>query len=50
MLCEKNMIIAEARSALLIPHNTKLVALSNVKKTDKHYTNCRMTNHNVETC
>jgi hypothetical protein len=54
MLCEESMTIGEARSALSIPQSTKQVALaktqSNTRKIDKHYTNCGMTNHNVETC
>jgi hypothetical protein len=54
MLCEKNMTIVEAWSALSIPHNIKHVVptktQSNIRKTDKHYTNYGMTNHNVETC
>ncbi len=54
MLCEEGMTVAEARSALLVPQNTKQVAPikteSNIGKIDKHYTNCGMTNHNVETC
>jgi hypothetical protein len=28
MLCEKNMTIVEAKSALLIPHNTKQAVLA----------------------
>jgi len=54
MLCEKNMTIAKARSALSIPHNTKQATLvktkSNTRKTNKHFTNYGMMNHNVETC
>ncbi len=54
MLCEEGMIIAEARSALLIPQNIKQVVLtktqSNIGKNDKHCTNYGMINHNVETC
>ncbi len=54
MLCEEGMTTAEARSALLVPQSTKHATLaktqSNTKKTNKHCTNCGMTNHNVETC
>ncbi len=54
MLCEEGMTITETRSALLIPQSPKHVALAktqnNTRKIDKHYTNCGMTNHNVETC
>jgi hypothetical protein len=54
MLCGENMIIAEVRNALLVPQNTKqatpMKTHSNIRKIDKHYTNCGMTNHNVETC
>jgi hypothetical protein len=54
MLCEENMIIAEVRNALLVSQNTKqatpMKTHSNIRKIDKHYTKCGMTNHNVETC
>ncbi len=54
MLYEKGMIIVEARSALSIPQSTKHVTptktQSNMRMTDKHCTNCGMTNHNVDTC
>jgi len=54
MLCEKRMIIVEARNALLIPQSTVHVAppktQSNTRKTNKLCTNYGMTNHNVETC
>jgi hypothetical protein len=54
MLCEESMTIVEARNALSIPQNTKQTTLaktqSNTRKSDKHYTNYGMTNHNVETC
>ncbi len=54
MLCEENMTITEARNALLVPQNTKQVVptktQSNTWNIDKQYTNCGMTNHNVETC
>jgi hypothetical protein len=54
MLCEKGMTTIEARSALSVPQSTKQVVptktQSNTRKIDKHYTNCGMTNHNVETC
>jgi len=54
MLCEKGMIILEARNAFLVPQNTKHVAptktKNNIGKIDKYCTNCGMTNHNVETC
>ncbi len=54
MLCEEGMTIIEARSALLVPQSTKLAAStkieSNVRKIDKHCTNCGMTNQIVETC
>ncbi len=54
MLCEEDMTIVEAKSALLIPQNIKHVVptktQSNIRKIDKHYTNYEMTNHNVETC
>ncbi len=44
MLCEEGMIIAKARSALLVQHNTKYVAppktQSNTGKIDKYCTNC----------
>jgi hypothetical protein len=54
MLCEKGMTIIKARNALSIPQNTKQVVplntQSNIGKTNKHYTNYGMTNHNVETC
>jgi hypothetical protein len=54
MLCEEVMTIVEARSALLIPQSIKYVVptktQNNTGKIDKHYTNCRMTNHNVKIC
>ncbi len=54
MLCEEGMTTTKARSALLVPQNTKQVALAktqnNTRKIDKQCTNCGMTNHNVETC
>ncbi len=54
MLCEEGMIITQARSAFLVPRNTKQIALiktySNIGKTNKNCTNYGMTNHNVETC
>jgi hypothetical protein len=54
MLCEKDMITTEARSALLVPQSTKQISpvktQNNIGNIDKHYTNCGMTNHNVETC
>ncbi len=54
MLCEESMTIAKTRNALLVPQNTKQAppakTQSNTTKIDKHYTNCGMTNHNVETC
>ncbi len=54
ILCEKGMTTIEARNALLVTQNTKHVILaktqSNIGKINKHYINCMMTNHNVETC
>ncbi len=54
MLCEEGIIIAKAKSALLIPLSTKHIALvktqNNMGKIDKHCTNCGTMNHNVETC
>jgi hypothetical protein len=54
MLCEEGMIITQARSAFSIRQSIKQVApsktQSNTNKIDKHYINCGMTNHNVETC
>jgi hypothetical protein len=54
MLCEEGMTIIEVRNALSIPQNTKQTTLvktqSNIWKTNKHYTNYGMMNHNVETC
>jgi hypothetical protein len=54
MLCEESMITIETRSALLAPQNIKQAVSaktqSNIGKTNKHYTNCGMTNRNVETC
>jgi len=54
MLCEEGKITIEIKSALLVPHNIKHAILiktkSNTRKTNKHYTNYGMTNHNVETC
>jgi hypothetical protein len=54
MLCEEGMTTAKARSALLIPQNTKHATPpkthSNTRKTNKYCTNCKMNNHNVETC
>jgi len=54
MLCEEGTTTAKARSALLVPQSTKQTILaktqSNVGNTNKHCTNCGMTNHNVETC
>jgi hypothetical protein len=48
------MTIAEARSALLIPHSIKQAsppkAQSNLRKNDKYCTNCGMNNNIVETC
>jgi len=47
------MTIAKARNALSIPHNTKHVTPMKTQnytgKTNKHCTNCGMTNHNVKT-
>jgi hypothetical protein len=46
MLCQEYMTTAEARSALLVPHNTKQAALTktqnNRRKTYKHCANCGM--------
>jgi hypothetical protein len=54
MLCEEGMTIVKTRSALLVPQSIKQAVpaktQSNIGKTDKHYTNYGMTNHNVETC
>jgi hypothetical protein len=54
MLCEEGMITIEARIVLSIPQNIKQAILTktqnNTRKTNKHCTNCGMTNHNVETC
>ncbi len=54
MMCEKCMTIVETRSALSIPQNIKHATpaktQSNARKTNKHYTNYQMPNHNVETC
>ncbi len=53
MLCEEGMIITEVRSALSIPQNTKQIVSTktqDIRKIDKHYTNCGMTNHNLKTC
>jgi hypothetical protein len=54
MLCEEGITNVKAKSALLVPHNTKHVALvktqNNIGKTNKHCTNYGMTNHNLETC
>jgi hypothetical protein len=54
MLCEKGMIIVEARSALLVPQSIKQVVptktQSNIGENHKHCTNYGLTNHNVETC
>ncbi len=54
MLCEEGMTIVETRSALSIPQSTKQVASiktqSIIGKIEKHYINCGMINHNVETC
>jgi hypothetical protein len=54
MLCEEGMTIVETSSALLIPQRIKQAipskTQSNIRKTNKHCTNCGMTNHNVETC
>jgi hypothetical protein len=54
MLCEEGMTTIEARSALLVPQSNKQTTptktKSNTWKTNKHCTNCGMTNHNVETC
>ncbi len=53
MLCEDNMNIIETKSALLVPQSAKqatsMKTLNNTGKINKHYTNCGMTNHNVET-
>jgi hypothetical protein len=53
MLCEENMTIAKAWNALLIPQSNKQIVSakthSNTRKTNKHYTNCGMMNHNVAT-
>ncbi len=54
MLCEKCMTITKARSVLLISQNIKHAIItktqSNTGKTNKHYTNYGMKNHNVEAC
>jgi hypothetical protein len=54
MLCEEGMTIVEAGNALLVPQSAKHATLtktqSNTRKINKYYTNCGMTNHNVETC
>jgi hypothetical protein len=53
MLHEEGMTIAKVMNALLVLESIKWVVLaktqSNTRKTNKHYTNCGMTNHNVET-
>jgi hypothetical protein len=53
MLCEKGMISTKARNALSVPHSTKHATptktQNNTRNTNKHYTNCAMTNHNVDT-
>jgi hypothetical protein len=54
MLWEEGLITTKARSAFSIPQSMKQVTpmktKSNIRKIDKHYTNCGVTNHNVETC
>jgi hypothetical protein len=54
MFCEEGLISTKAKNALLVPQNTKWATpaktQNNTKKTNKHCTNCGMTNHNVETC
>jgi len=54
MLCEERKNIAKANNRLLVPQNVKQVVApktqGNTRKTNKYYTNCEMTNHNVETC
>jgi len=54
MLCEEGMTITKVRNALSIPQSTKQTTppktQSNIGKINKFYTNCGMTNHNVETC
>ncbi len=54
MLCEKGMIIIEAKSAFLVLQNIKQTTpwktLNNTRKIDKNCTNYGMMNHNVETC
>jgi len=54
MVYEEGMTTIELRSALSIPQSTKHATptktQSNIGKTNKHCTNCGMTNHNVETC
>ncbi len=54
MLCEEGMTIIVTNSTHLVPHNNKWATppkkKSNIGKSDKHYTNCGMNNHNVETC
>jgi hypothetical protein len=52
-LCEEKIIIAEMKSAFLIPQSTKQKsppkAYSNTWKFDKYCTNYGMNTHNVET-
>ncbi len=52
MLCEKGMIIVEARNALSVPQNIKQAApqktQNNTRKIDKYCTNCGMTTFNVK--
>ncbi len=54
MLCEKGMTTAKTRNALLVPQSTKQITptktQSNTRKSNKHCTNCVITNHNVEIC
>ncbi len=54
MLCEESMTTIEAKIALLISQSIKQATLTktqnSIGKTNKHYTNFGMMNHNVETC
>ncbi len=54
MWCEEGMTIVETKNSLSVPQNINQVVpaktQSNIRTTNKHCTNCGMTNHNVETC
>jgi hypothetical protein len=54
LVCEEGVFEVEAISNMSIPHNNKIILVQKpqtiTKKIGIYCTNCRRTNHNVETC